>query len=135
MELAVPSLAQAEERLRDLGTLQAEEKAMLGGLLANLQMRQVLAEVQAVPAEWKKACVACLAMKKAGRIPTWEQEAKVFWSYVLGQGLSEKDAALAEEAVREVRRRWPGDPEAQALVRDAEGKIRRLKDALKGGKP
>lgn len=118
---------EARRRAGELGEVPAERHKKLEAALANLEVMEIVQTVTRERSTRLAAGRKCLEMKKAGRVPSGEQESQIFWILIMDVAEEDKDAALFEEALNAIKERF-GDKINKAWLQQNEARLKKLKE-------
>lgn len=125
------SAEELEKRLKECGELSKEQKAKLDPLLLNNEVRCMLETAQDEEGAMELA-PKFVEMKKAGRIPTGDDEMVGFWLVLLNYGEQQKDVPLFEESLKALREKLKDNPRATKFLDSKEEALKAMKEP--GGK-
>lgn len=130
MEMGTAQDDEVEERLQALGELSRDQQAKLSPFLANREVRSALKGLTQQDKEGQlKAGATFAGMKKAGRIPTGDQETMTFYGLIMDYAESRSDPALFEDALAPMRKMLAGNPRAKAFLDAREAKLKEIRAA------
>lgn len=127
LEMSPMTPEELEKRLKECGELTKEQKARIDPLLLNNEVHGLLESVQSEE-EAMALAPKFLEMKKAGRIPTGDDESMGFWMVLMNHAESEKDIALFEEALGAMREKLKDNPRAKKFLTSREETLQEMKD-------
>ena len=70
-------------------------------------------------------------MKKAGRIPTDEERMQPFWIFMMDYAEDKKEVATFEEALKALKEKFGGNPQAAKFFEQKEEILKKLKEGAK----
>ncbi|KAF0244541.1 MAG: hypothetical protein FD180_2430 [Planctomycetota bacterium] len=129
----------AVEKMKDLSE---EKKADYDGKLIGIEVKETVSEVSkktkgltpddkpAIKKIQAESGRKFIEMKKAGRIPTGDQEMQPFWIFIMEAAEEAKDAALYEEALAPLKEKFGQSPQAKKFFAERDETLAKLK-ALK----
>jgi hypothetical protein len=107
--------------------LSKEQKAELEGALMGLEIRS-LAPKSRDPEAARAAGKAYAAMWKEGREPTTDDDCQPFFIFMLDHAEAEKDAELFEKALKKLKDRFGGNPQAAGFFEKQDKRLAKLKE-------
>jgi len=135
--------ADARKAYEALGTVGDAEKTKIEGLLAVLEIREVMAAINKKAekvgdapdkdAQFKllriEAGKKFMEMNKAGRVPgAGTNETSMFWSFILEAAEDAKDVAAFEAGLAKLKDLYASNPQAQKFIQDKEAILQKMKE-------
>jgi hypothetical protein len=127
IELGRYDADQAKERLGKLGTIPADKQKAIDGLLVNLEVDGMMAEVGS-PLQAVEVGRKFLAMEQAGRVPTG-RAARTFYALILEVHAADKDAPAYEAKLEIMTKLLEGDRNAARLLKRFADTLEKLKQS------
>lgn len=125
LELGRYDVDAAKDKLAGLGKVAADKQKVIDGLLINLEVDGVMADVRSQE-QVVEAAVKFRDMEKAGRVPTG-RSARVFYSVILEGHAADKDAKAYEATLGVLKKLLEGERNAERILKRYEDTLEKLK--------
>lgn len=118
---------EARNRAKELKDVPPEKQKRIDSALANMEVMEIVQTVTRDRATRIAAGRKCLEMKKAGRVPSGDQETQIFWILIMDVAEEDKDAALFEEGLNALKTKF-GDKVNKRWLEQNEARLNKLKE-------
>lgn len=121
----------ARSRAAALQKVSADQRAELDQLLLDAEVRGIL---ENMPREAEKQAAAGKRLAEiaaSGRLPTSEVQ-RGFWAFLSRYAADQKDAALLESCIQNLRQILPDDERARQYLANLEAKLQELRQGAQG---
>lgn len=118
---------EAQKRLKELGDVPKDKQEKIAGMILNAEVNEIARTITKEKPTRLAAGKKYLEMKKAGRVPTADQEMQVFWILMMEFAENEKDAETYEAGLATLKAKFGGNPRTKKFFEEKEAALEKLK--------
>ena len=131
LELGHITSEEARKKLSGLGTISKAQQAKMDALLVAAEVRETLKSVTEEKGTQLAAGKKFLDMRKAGKAAPEGDEAQGFWILIMIYAEEQKDAGTFSDALKALKAKYAGNPQAAEFFREKEATLKKLQDGKK----